>query len=113
MSELRELIAKFNNKTELIIDCLEKEEYDRLEILLNDRQRIIDIINSLSFPNSEFYYFCNEYNISNLQNKCNELFKVKMFQTREELKKISLSKSVSKQYYQENYVESIYFNKKI
>lgn len=106
-------MIEFKETTTRIIDCLSSDSYDEINELFDHRQSIIDNIGQLQFNKQEFIDICDNLNISYINKKLFELLKEKEILTREALKKISLNKSINKQYIQEGYVDSIYFNKKI
>lgn len=112
MNNLRELVLKFKNKTISIINCLENEDFEKLEEVLEERQGVIEKINHLSYSKEDFSALAKEFDLIELENRCNKLFENKKSQAREELKKIAVNKNMNKQYNQCNYVDSIYFNKK-
>lgn len=113
MIDLKTTFLKFKNDTISLISCLESEDFDALEGLMNERQALIDEMNSSDFDRQMFIELCEEYEIVKLNSKMHDIMADKMSGIKSEIKKIELSKSVKNNYNTNMAVDSIFFNKKI
>lgn len=113
MKSLRNAVQNFNEITLEIVNCLEAENYDSLDELINKRQAIIDGIDNSSCDYEMFRQLCKEYKIVELNSKVNDLMAEKIDIVKTEIKKISLQKNINSNYNINTTVDSIYFNKKI
>lgn len=113
MLDLKATLSKYKDDTLSLINCLESEDYDALEGLMNDRQALIDTMNSSGFDREQFTMLCKEYDIMRLDSKIHAIMISRMSQIKAELKKIGLNKNVNNNYNMKMSVDSIFFNKKI
>lgn len=113
MNELVEKLNQFKNITIDIIKCVESEEYDSLDGLIENRASIINDMDKLSFKKEEFEAVCNELQIPSYQDKLNQLMKSKMYIIKQKIKKVNISKNVNINYTKGGYVDSLFFSKKI
>lgn len=113
MITLEDYLIQYKEATIKIINTLEKDEFDLLEEYLNTRESIITSINGLNYDNSLFIEISNKYNIPELEHKANEdlLSKMKFF--KQQISGLQTNKNVNSNYNPKNYVDSLYFNKKI
>lgn len=110
---LRQYLIRFKDLTINLINCLEKEEYEDLEVLFNDRQTVIDDISKLSYSKENFKAITNELQIMPLQQKLTMLMNQRRGEVKQELDKMSASKTASKSYNTKHNVDALFFNKKI
>lgn len=113
MAELKNTLLSFRNYTTSLINCLESDNYDALEDLLNKRQALIDELEKSQYDKHLFKEICEEYEIVKLNSKMNSIFTEKMNSLKSEIKKISFQRNVNNNYNAETSVDSIFFNKKI
>lgn len=110
---LQEEIKKFRDITIEMKKTIEKEDYDGIEILLNKRQEIIDLIMTLDYSNEDFAKFCDEYSILKLQEEVKNTMMLKRNKVRGEIEKLAASKNVSQNYNKKSAAEPVFFNKQI
>lgn len=110
---LKRNLDQFKDLTIRLIDCLEKEDYDSLETLFNDRQTVIDEINKLKYPKESFKSICMELQLMPLQQKLTMLMNQRKVEAKQELEKLSASKIATKNYNTKQKVDPLFFNKKI
>lgn len=113
MDRLNELLLQYKNITEELITCLESENYDPLDELLNKRQDLIDTMNALDYPNDRFKTNCEDMGLPILQKKLDLLYAEKLNTARANLKQAVSGKQVHQSYGRASHVDSIFFNKKI
>lgn len=113
MERLNEVLLQYKNLTLEIISCLESESYDNLEGLLNNRQNLIDIINTMDYSRDEFKTVCEDIGLQALQKKLDNLYYQKLKSAREGLKRAISGRQAYQSYGKTSQVDSIYFNKKI
>lgn len=113
MKDLYNELQSYKQITINMIECLEKEDIEELESLLDKRQYIIDIIDKLDYTKDEFISIYNELGIQRLQEKCNDIAKTKLMEAKSQFIKMSDSLNINKTYYNNSSVDSIFVNKKI
>lgn len=113
MLDIKATLSKYKDDTLSLINCLESENYDALEGLMNDRQTLIDTMNSSDFDKEQFAKLCREYDIVKLDSKLHDIMSSKMDLIKKEIKKIELNKNLNSNYNMKMSVDSIFFNKKI
>lgn len=110
---LTEALTQYKNYTLGLIYTLEKEEYDSIEGLLNNRQYIIETIDKIEHSSEEFREIVEDLQILILQKKLNDLMIKERNKVKIELEKFSKNKNANKNYNKKYYVDSLFFNKKI
>jgi hypothetical protein len=113
MSDIKEYMVQYKETSIKLIEALNNEEYDKLNILLDDRQKLIELLKNYNYTSKEFKDICEELDILYIQRELEEKMKNRMNDAKEELKKIHANKSINKNYNKVQYVDSIFFNKKI
>jgi hypothetical protein len=113
LQELRQQLTEFKELTIKIIDCLEKEDYDNLEILFNDRQTIIDKTDKLQYSKESFKAISNQLQLMPLQQKLTLIMNKSRIEVRQEIDKLSASKTANKGYNTKYKADPLFFNKKI
>jgi len=111
--KLEEYLKKFASITNFLLLQVEQENFDGLQLNLEERQKIIDEINGLSYDVKAFRNISEKYELTKLEEKLATLMKAKKAMLRVEMNKISKEKAVSKNYRKRNSVDSIFLNKKI
>lgn len=106
-------ICKYRDISIKLIECMEKEDYDSLEALLNERQRIIENIEEISYSKEEFTKICKRFDILILQKRLSDLMNEKRTKVKRELESLNESKNARKNYNRSYSIDSMYFNKKI
>lgn len=113
MLDLKTALLQFKDDTVALINCLEADDFDSLEGLLNMRQTLIDTLDSSSYDKKLFVNLCKEYDIIKLNSKMNTMMTEKINSIKSEIKKIELQKNINSNYTVSTAVDSIFFNKKI
>ena len=94
-------------------NTIDKEDYDGIEMLLNKRQEVIDLLMTLDYSDEDFARFCDEYSILKLQEEVKSAMMSKKNKVKEEIEKLSASKNVSQNYSKKAAAEPVFFNKQI
>ena len=113
MKELTQKLVQFKQMTIELISALQKDEFNKLEDLLNSRQMIIDKMEELNYTTEGFTNICNELNILDVQRELLELMQVKKDNTKEELIKTQITRNANNNYNKSFYNSVEMFNKKI
>lgn len=113
MLDLDSTLLKFKDYTTALILCLEKEDYDSLEGLLDQRQVLIDKLDNSIYDKDLFQKLSEKYDIAQLNSKMSSIMNEKLDSIKSEIKKIMLQKNLNSNYTMNTAVDSIYFNKKI
>jgi uncharacterized DUF497 family protein len=113
MQLLRDRLIDYREITQSIVEALSSEDYDRIESILERRQAIIGEIAELSYAAEEFKQIAEQLDIISIQKTADSLLNEKYSNLKTELKRISTNKNINRNYNQNNYVDSIFFNKKI
>lgn len=113
MDNLNDLLNEFSIATGKIIEELKNEEYDQVNLNLDNREEIINKIKRIDYDRVEF----NKISLSlNLEEKEKELVKStgnRIKEKRDALSRISEAKFANSEYKKAYSVESIFINKKI
>lgn len=116
MKCLKDELKNFRDITLDLINCLEADKYDEITNLLNQRQEIIDNINSLNYKSEEFIEISNMLDIKDLEERLKNIMKDKYKKTRDQLKSAVEGKNIRANYMKsikESYVDSIFLSRKI
>ncbi|MCB2340750.1 hypothetical protein [Clostridium estertheticum] len=113
MKELTEQLVGFKQVTIELIRALQQDKIDKLDGLLDSRQRSIENMEKLQYTIEEFANICDELDILKVQHELLELMQTKKEDTKEELNKIQLTRNANNNYNKSFYVNSSMFNKKI
>ena len=112
MVELYDKLDRYKGLTIKLIDCMQKDSLDNLEELINERQDIIEAINNLKYNQEEFISYCENIELLSYENSLSKAFIERHSEIKNELKKISNSRTVKRNYEHNSYVDSIYLNRK-
>lgn len=112
-SELREALQLYKECTLNLIYSLEKEDYDILEKLLNERQGVIDNIDSMQYTKDEFSKIVEELQILVYQKKLADLMVEKRGKVKQEINKLTNAKNANHSYNSSLYSGAKIFNKRI
>lgn len=110
---LEEALNCFRHITIELIECLENEHYDDLDELLNSRQTLINNINTLKYESGLFNELCLKFEMSDLEKKLSYIINNKQIELRMKMSNISQGRSAVKHYNKKQYVDSIFFTRKI
>lgn len=110
---LKDIMNNFKELTLMLITSVENEEYDRLDFLINERQKLIDKMELLNYTREEFKEVCIGLQILPLQQKLTTIMNSSKNKIRNELDKMATSKTANKNYNKGFKVDAIFFNKQI
>lgn len=110
---ISELLMNFSILTHELCSCIEKDEFDSLANLYDERQLLIDELSHMDYDIEEFKHIASELDLPQLEKKLNELMRGKHLQLKTLMNKLSLSKNVNANYNKNSYIDSIFLNKKI
>jgi hypothetical protein len=113
LKELKKCLVEFKNLTIKLIECTEKEEYDNLEILFHQRDTLIHQMDELEYSKDNFKELSYELQLMPLQQKLTLIINKKRTCTRQELGKLSASKTANKSYNIKYKADPLFFNKRI
>lgn len=113
VERLKYYLSQFREKTIELINLLEKEEYDKLDDVLNSREKIIKHIRGIGSDSDVFKELCVSLKIIPLEQKLNSILNLKKSKIQKELNKISNKTSANKTYNKSFSVDSLYLSKKI
>lgn len=111
--ELDKYLLNYREMSLKIIAELEKDNFDNLEKLINDRQGIIDNISKLNYSSEDFASIAEKLELTKIENKMRLLMQEKRNKAKRELDGLNNSKQARKNYTKGFQVDSIFFNKKI
>lgn len=115
MKNGKELILDFREKTIGMIECFENEDYDNLQRLLAERQKIINLFEE----NPEFYNKdeiageLKKTDIMELDIKVSELIHQNMGDIKKKLQTINCDSLLRKKYNNDFSGNPLFFNKKV
>jgi len=110
---LEAVLNQYTAITIKLIDSLENDDYDSLEGLINERQKLINTMSNMDYSKDEFKAQCNKLEIVMLQHKLDSLMVNKRSILRKEMDNLSASKNANRNYTKGFNVDSFFFNKKI
>lgn len=112
MNELRESLTEFNKLTLEIIKNIKDGNIDSIDSLMDDRQKIINFIESIDYSKEEFIDSCNKLKIIENNNELEKMIKDKKEELKNELGELRVTRKANNGY---NHINSngIIFSKKI
>lgn len=110
---LKEQLIRFKILTAHLIELLEKNDFDSIENIFQLRQNVIDIIETISFKQSDFKIICEEIGILPVQKKLILLMNEKKTNLKCAINNLKNSKMANINYNKGYSIDSLYFNKKI
>jgi hypothetical protein len=113
LKELKQCLFNFKDLTLKLIKCIEKEEYDNLELHFQEREILIHEMNKLEYSRKNFKELSNELQLMPLQQKLTLIMNKSRAGIRQELDKLSASRIANKNYNTKYKVDPLFFNKKI
>jgi hypothetical protein len=113
ITSLDDALNSLRNITVELIGFIEKEQYDNLDELLNNRQSLIDSMKALKYEANEFNELCSKYEIPGLEKKLTGVLTDKQSELKLKMSNITQGKSAVKNYNKKQYVDSVFFTKKI
>jgi hypothetical protein len=110
---LIESMHSFKEVTLKLIEVLKRESYDTLEILLNDRESIIENLKQENYDIDEFKRICIELKLVEIENVLVRLMNTRKQQAKSEMDKIKTVQKANNNYQKSYNADSLFFNKKI
>jgi len=110
--KLKSYLEYFKKCTVEMIEDLENDDLDNFEVVLNNRQQIIDKINDLNFNQNEFKEICEQLDIITLNNKLNKRAKDEKDKLKQKILGLKKSQSANS-IYNSNVNQSNVFSKKV
>jgi len=111
--DLKDNLKQYKDITLELISNVEKDNFEILDMLLSNRQNVIDEIEKLNYTKEEFLNLCKELNILVLQQKLTKLMNMKKANLRNDIDALTNSQNANKSYNKKFAVDSVFFNKKI
>jgi hypothetical protein len=113
LKELKKCLVEFKNLTIELIECSEKEEYDNLEILFNQRDTLIQQMDKLEYSKENFKELSYELQLMPLEQKLVLIINKSKTGIRLEIDKLATSKIANKSYNTKYKADPLFFNKQI
>lgn len=113
MEDLRDALIKFRNISLELNICLESEDYERVNSLLDERGNLILCIEEIQYDKKEFVDICNELKITELDKKLNSDTVNKHKELKHNLDNISVNRTANKSYTNSLQSQAGILNKKI
>jgi hypothetical protein len=113
ISELSNSLICLRNLTLEIIKTLEKEDYENLDVLIDNRQILINEIKTLKYEAIEFIELCDVYEIVNLEKEMYVIMNGKKADLKMKINNVSNGKNAVKNYSKRQYIDSIFLTRKI
>jgi hypothetical protein len=110
-NKLKDELENYRRITRNLLEALGEESYDTLDILLSERQNVINSINDISYTKDEFQGICSEFEIVLLEDKLTQEMHKRRKEVKAAIEKFSKHKSVNKSYNNRFNVDAIYINK--
>jgi hypothetical protein len=110
---LKKCLVGFQDLTIKLIESIEKEEYDNLEMLFQQRDTLINQMNILEYSKENFKELSHELQLMPLQQKLSLIINKSRTGIRQELDKLTASKTANKSYNTKYKVDPLFFNKQI
>lgn len=113
MDRLNELLNEYSKITDKILSELKNEEYDQVNLSLENRKKIIGKIEKINYDRDEFKRIGSLLNLEEKEKELNNALEEKLIEKKDALGRISKAKHVNKEYKKAYSVDSIFINKKI
>jgi hypothetical protein len=115
MKDIKSLVSEYREKTVNMLIAIEQEDYDKLNLLIEERHKIIDLFmeNPEDYDRNKIREEFKNNDIFELNKKVNELTEKKFLVVKEKLQSINSNISIKKKYNQGFSGNSLFFNKKI
>lgn len=113
MIDIFSYLKEYKEITQKLFSCIENDNYDDLNGLVDKRESIINIIDAADYEHSEFENVITQLDIISLQNKLDSKMNEKKSELLNKINGISKNRIANNSYYKKNYEDSLLFNKKI
>lgn len=113
MDNLNNLLNEFSKITDKVIENLENEEYDQVNLNLENREKIINEIKNIDYTIEKFKSISLSLNLEEKEKKLNTALEGRLNEKKVALTRISKAKHANSEYKKAYSVESIFISKKI
>lgn len=115
MESTKELVKSFREKTVELLNCFDNEDYEKLQLLIDERQQIINTFeeNPKLYHKQEVALELKKTDIMELDEKAVLLISNNMKDIKEKLKDINKDGLIRKKYNEGFSGNPLFFNKKI
>lgn len=110
---IKELLEKYNKLNIDCIEAVEKDDVEKLNILLKEKDSIIDKIDKLNYTADEFKRYAQEIDLVNVENQLERVIREKQKYVKEKIKSTAVSKSAVGAYNNIDFTNSGMLNRKI
>lgn len=110
---LKEALKQYKKYTIELIENVKDDKYSEVEVLLGQREKIINSIKEMDYTKEEFKEIENEFQILQLEKELENIVGKKRDNAKEQLNKIKENRNANKNYTKRYSVDSLFFNKKI
>jgi hypothetical protein len=111
--ELEKCLVEFKDLTIKLIECVEKQEYDNLEMHFHQRDTLILQMGKLEYSKENFKELSDLLQLMPLQQELTLIINKSRADIRQEIDKLSVFKSANKSYNTKYKADPLFFNKKI
>lgn len=110
---IKELLEKYNKLNIYCIEAVEKDDVEKLNILLKEKDLIIEKIDNLNYTADEFKRYAQEIDLVNVEGQLARIIKEKQEQVKEKIKSTAVNKSAVGAYGNIGFTNSGMLNKRI
>lgn len=111
--QLKNQLVKYRDVSLNLKTALSNNNYDILSELMDNRENIIENIETLTYTKEDFNVCCEELDLVKLDEELRIMLNSGLNEVRDEINKLSMHKSARKSYNSKISVDPIYFSKKI
>lgn len=113
MCIIKKHLEKFKDITLQLICRVKEDDFDSVDVLMEERQKIIDNIDSVEFSQDKFVNIAKELNIIEYDKELEKIIIEKKAKIKEEMGKIITNRNANTSYNKKFYSNSTIFSKKI
>ncbi|MBP1865261.1 hypothetical protein BD780_002409 [Clostridium tetanomorphum] len=113
MCMIKKHLENFKDITLQLIDKVKEDDFDSVDMLMEERQKIIDNMDSVEFSQDEFVNIAKELNIIEYDKELEKVIIEKKAKIKEEMGKIITNRNANTSYNKKFYSNSTIFSKKI
>lgn len=110
---IEERLISFKKFSMELLTCLNKEEYDNLEKILDIRAELIEAFGMHNYSQNDFKIISEKLGLIELEDEINKLLGEKKHKARIEIEKVNTVKKANNNYQKNFHQDSLFFSKKI
>ena len=110
---LKELLEKYNQLNIDAIDAVEKDDVDKLSVLLNEKDFLIKKIDDINYTSDEFRKYAQEIDVVNIEKQLERVIREKKEEIKNKIKSTAINKNAVGAYNNVSFNSTGIFNKKI